>query len=72
VATVVTRSPILVLVMAVGLYTMWQRTRNPVPGYDDVPGDRRLAMGLAYAGLVIALALTLDIGVTSIPTSRVS
>jgi Zn-dependent protease len=79
-ATILTRSPILVLVMLVGLYTMWQRARHPVPGYHDVPGGRRLAMGLAYAGLVIALALTLDFGMpaantgartaTSSPTSR--
>lgn len=62
-ATVLTRSPILVLVMVVGLYTMWQRTRHPVPGYDSVPGGRRLAMGLAYAALVLALAVTLDVGV---------
>ena len=62
-ATIVTRSPILVLVMVVGLYTMWQRTRHPVPGYHDVPGGSRLAMGIAYAGLVIALALTLEIGI---------
>ena len=62
-ATIVTRSPILVLVMVVGLYTMWQRSRHPVPGYHDVPGGSRLAMGIAYAGLVIALALTLEIGI---------
>jgi Zn-dependent protease len=61
-ATILTRSPILVLVMVVGLYTMWQRARHPVPGYHDVPGGKRLAMGLAYAALVIALALTLEVG----------
>jgi len=66
-ATVLTRSPILVLVMVVGLYTMWQRARNPVPGYHDVPGGSRLAMGLAYAVLVIALALTLELGVPAHP-----
>ena len=65
--TIVTRSPILVLVMVVGLYTMWQSARHPVPGYHDVPGAQRLGMGLAYAGLVIALALTLDIGMPTPP-----
>ncbi|HXS81767.1 MAG TPA: site-2 protease family protein [Methylomirabilota bacterium] len=65
--TVITRSPILVLVMVVGLYTMWQSARHPVPGYHDVPGAQRLGMGLAYAGLVIALALTLDIGMPTPP-----
>jgi Zn-dependent protease len=66
-ATIVTRSPILVLVMVVGLYTMWQSARHPVPGYHDVPAGQRLGMGLAYAGLVIALALTLDVGMPAPP-----
>ena len=66
--TIVTRSPILVLVMVVGLYTMWQSARHPVPGYHDVPGRQRLGMGLAYAALVIALALTLDVGMPAPPS----
>ncbi len=60
--TIVTRSPILILVMLVGLVTLWQRTRNPVPGYDQVPAAQRLAMGLWYAALVVGLALTLEVG----------
>ena len=73
--TVLTRSPILVLVMVVGLYAMWQSARHPVPGYHDVPRGQRLGMGLAYAALVIALALTLNVGMpatTSAPTSTAS
>ena len=62
VATVITRSPILVLVLLVGLITLWQRLRNPVPGYDHVPRGQRLAMGLAYLALVIGLASTLQVG----------
>lgn len=61
-ATVITRSPILILVMVVGLVTLWQRTRNPIPGYDHVPRGQRLAMGLAYVALVVGLAATLQIG----------
>ncbi len=61
-ATVITRSPILILVMVVGLITLWQRTRNPIPGYDHVPRGQRLAMGLAYVALVVGLAATLQIG----------
>jgi Zn-dependent protease len=67
VALVVTRSPILLLVMAVGLFTLWQRWHHPVPGYDHVPRGQRLAMGLAYAVLVIALAATLPVGATIHP-----
>jgi Zn-dependent protease len=62
VALVLTRSPILLLVMGVGLITLWQRWRNPVPGYDTIPRGQRLAIGLAYAVLVIALVATLPIG----------
>ena len=67
VALVLTRSPILLLVLIVGLFTLWQRWRNPVPGYDQVPGAKRLAMGLAFAALVIALALTLPLGMRQHP-----
>jgi Zn-dependent protease len=66
-ALVVTRSPILFLVLLVGLFTLWQRWRHPVPGYDQVPAAKRLAIGLAFAGLVIALALTLPLGLQPHP-----
>lgn len=62
VALVVTRSPILLLVLLVGLFTLWQRWRHPVPGYHDIPMGKRLTIGLLYAGLVIVLAMTLPIG----------
>jgi len=67
VALVVTRSPMLLLVLGIGLFTLWQRWRHPVPGYDAIPRGRRLAIGLAYAALVVALAVTLPIGVTVHP-----
>jgi Zn-dependent protease len=60
-ALLVTRSPMLLLVLVVGLFTLWQRWRNPVPGYDAIPRSRRLAMGLGYAALVIGLVLTTSI-----------
>ena len=67
VALVATRSPILFLVLLVGLFTLWQRWRNPVPGYDHVPGGKRLAMGLAFGALVLALVLTLPLGLQQHP-----
>jgi len=67
VALIVTRSPILLLVLVVGLFTLWHRWNHPVPGYDHVPRGQRLAMGLAYAVLVIALAATLPVGATIHP-----
>jgi len=69
VALVVTRSPMLLLVMAVGLITLWQRWRHPVPGYDAISPGRRLAVALGFALLVLALALTLPIGLQIHPRS---
>jgi len=60
-ALVVLRSPILAIVLAVGLVTLWQRWRSPVPGYDAIPAGRRLAVGLGYGSLVVALASTLPV-----------
>jgi len=62
VAFLLTRSPLLLLVLVVGLFTLWQRWRHPVPGYDSIPRSKRLVIGLGYATLVIMLALTLPVG----------
>jgi Zn-dependent protease len=69
-ALFVTRSPLLLLVLIVGLFTLWQRWRRPVPGYDAIPRGQRLAVGLGYAALVIALALTLHVGMELHPAAR--
>jgi Zn-dependent protease len=61
-ALLVTRSPMLFLILLVGLFTLWQRWRNPVPGYDRIPRAKRIAVGLGYAALVAALALTVSLG----------
>jgi Zn-dependent protease len=66
-AVLLTRSPLLLLVMLVGLFTLWQRWRRPVPGYDAIPRARRLAVGLGYAALVVALVLTLPLGMSLYP-----
>ncbi len=70
VALAATRSPILAIVLLVGLVTLWQRWRNPIPGYHDIPRAQRLAIGLAYAALVLALALTLPIGLSTHPSLK--
>ena len=66
-STILTKSGILLLVMLVGLITLWQRLRRPVPGYHDVPRGRRLAMGLAYLALAAALWLTMPLGASAVP-----
>lgn len=61
-ALLVTRSPLLLIVLIVGLWTLVQRWRHPVPGYDAVPRERRLAVALGYATLVATLIGTLGLG----------
>jgi Zn-dependent protease len=60
-ALVLTRSPLLLLVLVVGLFTLVRRWRDPVPGYDAVPRRQRAAIALAYAALVVALLATLPL-----------
>jgi Zn-dependent protease len=62
VVLLVTASPLLLIVLAVGLYTLVQRWRDPVPGYDSLPPGQRRTIALAYATLVVALVATLPIG----------
>jgi Zn-dependent protease len=59
VALFLTRSPLLLIVLAVGLWTLVRRWRDPVPGYDTLPRRQRTAIALAYAALVAALVATL-------------
>ena len=66
-ALLVTRSPILLVVLVVGLYTLWRRWNHPVPGYHAIPTSRRLAIGIAYAALVALLALSLPVGLRAHP-----
>ena len=47
-----TDSPILVLILLLGGFTMYDLWKNPVPGYYDTPWHRRLGMGTAYFGLI--------------------
>ncbi|HXH83318.1 MAG TPA: site-2 protease family protein, partial [Candidatus Tectomicrobia bacterium] len=60
-ALLVTRSPLLLVVMLVGLWTLVRRWRAPDPAYHAVPPAQRRTMALAYAGLVIALVGTLTL-----------
>ena len=70
VALVLTRSPLLLVVLVAGLFTLWRRWNHPVPGYHDIPPRSRLAVGLAYAALVLALAFTLPVGLAVHPDLR--
>ena len=52
-----TFSPILFLILLVGLLGLWRTIRGPRQGYYDVEPRRRLAMGALYFGLVALLTL---------------
>jgi Zn-dependent protease len=66
-ALALTRSPLLLVVLVAGLFTLWRRWNHPVPGYHDIPARSRLAVGVAYAVLVVALAFTLPVGLAVHP-----
>jgi Zn-dependent protease len=55
-------SPLLLIIMAIGLFTLWQRWRHPVPGYYDISRARRLAIAAGYLALIAALIASLPVG----------
>jgi Zn-dependent protease len=61
-ALLVTRSPLLLIALVVGLVTLVRRWRDPVPGYAAISREHRLAIAAAYAALVVALTATLPLG----------
>lgn len=54
-----TQSPILMLILVLGLFSLPRVVRGPREGYFNVPSGKRLAMGVAYFGLVAALSLAM-------------
>jgi Zn-dependent protease len=61
-ALVYTRSAILFLALLLGLWTLVQRWRHPIPGYDHISRPRRFAIAFGYFGLAAALIATLPLG----------
>src|SRR3989442_591658 len=66
-ALLVTGSPVLLLVLVVGLWTLVRRWRDPVPGGDALPRRQRALIALAYAALVVGLVATLSLGAGARP-----
>ena len=56
---IVTRHPLLFLILLVGLLQLGRTIRGPREGYWDVPAAKRLSMGVAYFGLAGLLALAM-------------
>ncbi len=57
---VVLRSPILLLILLMGLANL-KRILNPPPGYNDVESWKRWTMGFSYGGLIAVMILGLAI-----------
>ncbi len=53
----VTRSPMIFLILLLGLFSLPKTLRGPRQGYFDVPPPRRVAIAGAYFGLMAALAI---------------
>jgi Zn-dependent protease len=69
VALLASRSPILLLVLIVGLWSVAQRRRNPGSDYDALTPRQRALIALAYAALVLALVATVSVGGPEGPAS---
>jgi Zn-dependent protease len=52
-----THSPILFLILLLGLFSLGKTLKGPREGYYDVPNRLRVQMGVAYFGLVVLLTL---------------
>ena len=52
-----TRSPLLFLILLLGLFTLGSTLRGPRKDYFEAPASQRIAMGVAYFGLIALLAL---------------
>lgn len=66
-ALLVTRSPLLLIVLLVGLWSLVQRWRHPAPGYDALTSRQRGLIALGYAVLILALVATLPMGASDGP-----
>lgn len=55
------RSPLLLVMLILGAFRVWQIYKNPLPGYFEIPMQRRLTMGVAYLGLLAILFLGLEL-----------
>jgi hypothetical protein len=53
----VTRSPILFLILLLGLFGLGRTIRGPRPGYYEVAPAQRRFMAVAYFGLLAVMAL---------------
>ena len=56
-----TGSPILGLILVLGLFTIWRTWKSPVAGYYDIAPARRATVAAGYFGLLALLALGMSV-----------
>lgn len=68
-ALLVTRSPLLLIVLLVGLWSLVQRWRHPAPGYEALTSRQRGLIAVAYAALILGLVATMSVGAADGPVA---
>jgi Zn-dependent protease len=51
------RSPLLLLILAIGLFSFFRSWKNPDPDYYKVPARNRVGVGVAYFGALCLMAM---------------
>jgi Zn-dependent protease len=69
VALLVTRSPLLLIVLLVGLWSLVRRWRHPEPGYEALTPRQRGLIAVAYAALILGLVATMSVGAAEGPAT---
>jgi Zn-dependent protease len=65
-----TKSPILGLILLLGLFTIYRTWKSPVKGYYEISPTRRMLVATGYFGLLAALAL--GMWSTEVPLQQLS
>jgi Zn-dependent protease len=52
--------PILVIIILLGVLTIWSSWKRPVPGYYDISIGQRVGMGAAYFALLAGMVLGMN------------
>jgi Zn-dependent protease len=66
----ITGSPILGLILVLGLFTIYRTWKSPVAGYYQISPSRRVAVAAGYFGLLAALALGMSLA--DVPLAQLS
>ena len=65
-----THSPILLLILLLGLFSLGRTLKGPREGYFDVEPAKRLAIGAAYFALLALLAVGMQVSAAPLEAIR--